>query len=84
VRKAVPPIGRCGGTDYTRLDARRKMGVMTDDDLAAIVAALGRLIDHVDRGELDAPPLMLARLAGARDALALLPTAPTTDSDSRG
>ncbi|MDI6102245.1 hypothetical protein QLQ12_26865 [Actinoplanes sp. NEAU-A12] len=56
---------------------------MDTRDLADVIEMLSRLIDRVDRGELDAPPLMLARFAGARDALALLPLS-ATESDNRG
>jgi hypothetical protein len=42
------------------------------DDLAAVTETLSHIIEQVDDGKLKAPPLMLARLAGARDALAVV------------
>ena len=53
--------------------------------LIASIASVAKveLITKVERGELDAPPLMLARLTGALDALGAITERRTEDEHSR-
>jgi len=48
------------------------MSSVTKRELREAAAGLGRILEAVERGELDAPPAMLARLDGARLALEAL------------
>lgn len=41
----------------------------TKREIRAVADGLGRILEAVERGELDAPPGMIARLDGARMAL---------------
>lgn len=62
------------------------MSALARGDLREAAAVLGRLLDAIERGEIDAPTSYVARLEGARTALAALgaPGRAVRDGDPRG
>lgn len=56
---------------------------MESVDVAEAKRVLREVIAGVERGELDAPPLMLARLAGALDALDTITERRTADETNQ-
>ena len=55
---------------------------MEPADVAEAQRVLHELITRVERGELDAPALLLARLTGARDALDAITDPSATHGDA--